>query len=407
MKTNIHILALLMSASIVNAAKPVLSRNLTSIPVSKPSAMPMSKPSPAVPRNPGALQLSSSASNRVPLKPSFNNHAAPNLGSRSLPVKPAAGTITQTSRLNTGISRPPLADPRVAGFSRGNAAGLSAGHDIAGALRDINNLRNVLPEGLKQFGIKGNTPSRSGLDLPNFGDESSFNNGSRGVKNPLDRFSSSKPRDIRGAVSSGRRAGDMDTSGDWPLPNGYMSADGSTHTVTATEHQSSTRHYNPDGKYSGRTEESWGRSLDHTTAQHFDSEGHHTSTVMIERRSDGTEQKTVYREGQAPEVTNSDDTTPTKSCDRNPSEGASLGGASRPGMKQVSGLTNLDLLRQLAEGQQSGGGVNYMVSGRLGSNQVRPDDVGARPRTDRGLSTPSVINPETKGGYTGGGDRPD
>lgn len=377
MKTNILLLALLTSASIVNAAKP------------------------AGPQLSNVRALPATSMNRVAVKPApVATHARPSVGT----------TITKSPSPAASLPRPnsnhsSIPDSRTAGF---RGAG-GAGRDVANAVNEAGSIRGLLPPGLREFGVNGNVPRNSGFQIPNFGSEGAINQGgSQGkVRNPLDRFSSAKPRDIRGAMAGGRRAGEMDTDGCWPMPNGYMGADGSTHTVTGSGHQSTTRHYNPDGKYAGHSDQTWNTDQTHSTTQHYDSEGHHTSTVVVETRRDGTDQKTVYREGQAPVITNSDDTTPTKTTDRSPSEGASLGGASRPGMKQVSGLTNLDLLRQLAEGQQSGGGVNYMVRGRLGSNQVRPDDLGARPRDARGLGTPSAINPETTGGYTGGGDRPD
>lgn len=406
MKTNLLLLTLLVSASIASAAKPVA---------------PMVKSSPAVPRNLGVRPLPSAAVNRVPLKPPFSSSAPlPSSGPRALPVKPASKVNTPVARSSQGFNRALAADPRVPGVTGTKAAGIAAARDAATAARDIGNIRNSLPEGLRKFGIRGNTPAGPGFKVPSFGDEGSFNtpsSSSPGINNPVDRFSKAKPRDIRGAVNGGREGGYWDTDGTWNTgPNEYMGADGSTHTVTSTERQSSTRHYNPDGKYSGRTDEAWNSSMSSVTAQHFDSDGHQTSTVRLERLPGGVEQKTVYREGQStPEVTRSDDPVPTKSgatqsCDRNPSEGASLGGARGPSVKQVSGLTNLDLLRQVAEGQSAtGGNGGYFVNGgRQTMNQVRPVGEGSTGGMTNRVGKIDTLQPTGGGtGSTGGGDRPD
>lgn len=379
MKTSIFLLALLPSASIVNAAKP------------------------AAPQLNNVRALPATSLNRVAVKPApVATNARLGVGSAITKSPLSAASLP---RFN--ISRTSIPDSRTAGF-RG-ACG--AGRDVANAVRNSGSIRGSLPQDLREFGVNGNLPRNSGFQIPNFGSEGSINQGgSQGkIQNPQDRFSNAKPRDIRGAMSGGSRAGEMDTDGCWPMPNGYMGADGSTHTVTGSGHQSTTRHYNPDGKYAGHSDETRNPDETHRTTQHYDSEGCHTSTVVVETRRDGTEQKTVYREGQAPVITNSDDTTRTKTTDRSPSEGASLGGASRPGMKQVSGLTNLDLLRQFAEGQSTtGSNCGYFVSGGArGLNQTNP--VGESSRTGSAARVVKIdpLNPEGGGNSSeGGNNRP-
>ena len=80
-------------------------------------------------------------------------------------------------------------------------------------------------------------------------------------------------------------------------------------------------------------------------------------------------------------------------------------------MKNVSGVTSLDLLRQRAEGSGSNGGNSgYSILGAKGADQVRP--VGEEQQTGivNSKTPPGVEEVDTLGnpGSTGGGgDRPD
>lgn len=335
--------------------------------------------------------------------------------------KPATRSSTNTASRNSVARRTVSNVP--AGIDSKRAEGLKAGREIANGLQSLDSLRGSFG-GAQEFGDvfhqTGNAGhgDTSGLTNP-FNDDRDYGSTPglpAGVNSSRRRGGSSTGlRDIRGDMTNSRRAGDEDTSGDWNTgPNEYMHSDGSRHRTSGTETQGTVSHYNPDGKYSGRTEWSSNRSGDHTTSQHFDSDGQHTSTVVVERRSDGVDRKTVYREGQEAVITHSDESAPakpgTQSCDRNPSEGASLGGATGPSVADVTGLMPIDLVRQFAEGKPAKGFVP-MINRHSSANQVRPAGEGQQ----TGITTrakPSVLTGqglEGNGGHGGtdGGSGPD
>lgn len=326
--------------------------------------------------------------------------------------KPAARASTHTTPRGS-VTRHTVSNAPV-GMDSKLAADLKAGREIASGLQSLDSLRASLGA-VQEFGDVFHQPGNpgrgdaSGLTNP-FNEDREYGStpGLPAGVDPSRRRggSSSGLRDIRGDMKNSRRAGAEDTSGDWNLgPNEYMHRDGSRHRTSGSEHQGSIQHYNPDGKYSGRTDWSSNRSGDHTTAQHFDSDGQHTSTVVVERLRDGTERKTVYREGQEAVITHSDDPAPakpgTQSCDRNPSEGASLGGSKGPSVGDVTGLMPIDLLRQFAEGNPASGGMptTYTVTRHSGANQVRP--VGEGQQT--GITTRAKPRVLTGQGLEGGG----
>lgn len=394
MKTNrLILIALVTSTTLVSAAKP---------------GQPVAKPGFAIPHGSGSFQ---------PVTPGIRSAYAPN---RPAPAMPRPATVSGGATVKPGAAIPrsragasPAAtgDRRLAGFTGNSGAANATGRGIAGAFHAIDVVRGSLPAGLRQFGVHGTTPTTPGFATPNFGDEGAFGRTSpqRQGLDPLARFQPQRGgvKDLRGAVSQGRREGDTDTDGSWNLgPYEYMNPDGSRHVVApGANGQSTTQHYAPDGKYTGRSDSQ--SSLDHTTVQHHDSEGHHTSTVVVERRNDGSERKTVYREGQAPEITHSDDVphdgAGDRSTDRNPTEGASLGGAAGPRVRDVIGLKPLDLLRQDAEARETTRAFSPRTRDQMRANQVRPDssDNATTPRRN-GIAVPGAgvdgTNPEAGGG---------
>jgi hypothetical protein len=103
---------------------------------------------------------------------------------------------------------------------------------------------------------------------------------------------------------------------------------------------------------------------------------------------------------------------PNQKIDRSNGD-ISMGGpvnGSGPSVGQAAGLMPLDLLRQFANGERSSGGSNFMTSGRLSANQVRP--VGSEGQTGiGGNQNPVPVNRGSTvvlpGPLTGGGGSPE
>lgn len=310
-----------------------------------------------------------------------------------------------------------------------------------------------MPEG---FAIPGGNARSGGPQAPDmsFG-EGGFQGGD--IKNPLDRFSNSgngTGMNIRRDASEQRKGTVTDQShlslrGD-KLLGAYSSSSGTTQygsSYTQTGESTHVGHSREShgrstfstatvtetrdtrGRLSGTTLET-GYTRDggrHETykAVHYDGRGIVRDVVVVrENNRTGEQTKDVYapdgtlqshsssRDDAPPKEPASQGTQSTQACDRNPSEGASLGGATGPNAKTLSGVSRIDLLRQLGEGQSTGGGPNQMLNGRLGRNQVRP--IGETGTSFGGPNRNGInisINPEesVRGGSntTGGGDRPD
>lgn len=425
MKTNLFILlALGTSASLTHAAG---------------LSIPSVKVSPAVPKNLGVHSLP--ATSRIPLKPAISGSSLPKGVPHVLPPKHFPASSSSAFRPNgiaslksssaaklpslNNINRAATTDPRVAGFGGAKGAGMNAGFDAVNALKDMNGIRNTIPDSMKQFGINGNTPAKPGFDVPNFGDEDSFNGGTgnKGVSNPLDRFANAKPRDINDSFNKSRqgtRAGDRPMSSfgrelsrqgsrDGRIIYGSNGNDRTSYSSRGPGLHNTTEHRDPGGRTTGYTDDYMNLAENRTTTDHYDANGTFKGSETITIRGDGSSQcKDVAADGSVV-VTEKDSTghvTTTQGCDRNPSEGASLGGASGPSVRDAIGLKPIDLLRQQAEGQQTTRTLNPRTREQFGNaNQVRPDSSeNARTPARRNQTTVGQIisiNPEV-----GGGDDP-
>jgi len=392
-----------------------------------------------------------------------NSASSPSIGNQS--GKLGVALVTGNSAGGPSIGDPRGKLGRTGNFDRGPALGnqgkipdavqhgREAAEAAAAARAAFGSSLAGMPEG---FAIPGGNARSGGPQAPDmsFG-EGGFQGGD--IKNPLDRFSSSgngTGMNIRRDASEQRKGTVTDqshlslrgdrllgayssSSGTTQYGSSYTQTGESTHighsreshgrststTATVTESRD-TR-----GRLSGTTLET-GYTRDggrHETykAVHFDGRGIVRDVVVVrENNRTGEQTKDVYApDGTLQSHSSSRDVPPakesasqgtqsTQACDRNPTEGASLGGATGPNAKTLSGVSRIDLLRQLGEGQSTGGGPNQMLNGRLGRNQVRP--IGETGTSFGGPNRNGInisINPEesVRGGNntTGGGDRPD
>jgi hypothetical protein len=150
-----------------------------------------------------------------------------------------------------------------------------------------------------------------------------------------------------------------------------------------------------------------------SVTQHQDSNGRTTGYSSVEtiygRCSITTVERTYDRAGHSTSRTVSGDIFcgSRRSCDINPAEGASLGGPIGPTVGDAIGLTDLDLLRQHANGEAPSGGSNFMTR-RTNAVQVRPASPDGTTRGTRRVAPIDLLQPEGRGiNVIGGGDRPD
>lgn len=418
---SILLLALAASAHPISAAKPALPAVTTLKPatsVFKPAfTVPVTPAARPLPK-PGSAPSSLLSQGRLP-SVTPPRQITPPVPSRatSVPRAVPSGVVNRLSpavgNRNPGIQSTPLPG----GMNARHLAGLREGLDVSNNLREMEAIRHALPEGVRQFGHIGNKPQGPGKPNLDIGASADSGFTGREIRNPLDR--SSKPgaglTDIRGAASGSRRASGGDSDGSTSLgPSSSRDSNGVRHSYNPrSETSGSVHHYSPDGKYQGRSDYELDASAagGHTTT-HYDSDGQQTSTVRVDSLGGGVEQKTVsYPDGVAV-TTRTDDPDAEKpgarSCGINPAEGGSLGGpvnGTGPSVNDVSGLVPLDLLRQFAEGRQTGGGSNRMTSGPLNANQVcRP--LGGSGQTHRGRPR-ELTGQGLEGGHgVGSDDRP-
>lgn len=432
MKTNILILlALSTSAHLVSAAKPA-------IPVTNKNV---------VPKNIGVHPAVPSLVRTVTTAPINRSASAPSLvGTRPAPafqgsgaaVKPGIKTSAGSSVGGNRLGH--TTDPRLGNINQG-----AAGQDFQAAcgMKQFGEARGLVPGFAGGFGPQGNRPVGPGAPDMTFG-EGGFKG--HDVRNPLDRSSGAGIglTDIRGGAGSQNKGTETDRShlsvrGQTLLgaysPSGGSTRYGSTSSQTGeSEHvghssngRSSTtvtEQRDTRGRLTGTTLETGhagSRSTDYKTV-HFDGHGRAQDVVVNRENSrTGEQTKDVYGPGgnqqshtSSRDVPTPRDTTPAdgdgskknQGCERSNGD-ISMGGPIGPSVGEASGLSNLDLLRQFAEGRQTTVGGNMMTNARVSGNEVRPDSLGSGPRTTRGIGSPSLTNPEVNGGHTGGGDRPD
>jgi hypothetical protein len=302
--------------------------------------------------------------------------------------------------------------PVVPGLGIPNAAGLLAGREIAEGLRAL--------EGLRHSGLQGLRPE--GFGIPSGGGSTSVKPAIPGESESFTPRNPASPispggrgnglTDIRSGMSSSRRGNGttgLSATGDRVLESEVSTAAGRSGTSTPVE---STTHPNgdvtasttattPDGTTTTYVEVTEHGNGSGTTTTTHGSDGRTDTLTVTRRDAHGdiitTTTSTVYPGGKEHVVTRDGSGRVTaehteyftpgarRSGDRNPSEGASLGGpvnGTGPSVGQVTGLVPLDLLRQFANGERSSGSSNYSLSNGTSANRVRP--VGAEGQTGIG-----------------------
>ena len=429
MKTNILILLAISAANVIASTPAVqlkkspatsgsnynpavsMPRQLMDRPTPAPSvrsSVPMVKPS-AAPRNVNVHPAVPSAIRVVPKAPTFKAPQAPSPGSRSpsnftprvassVPSLKLPSARTE-GRSSAGFAgRPAIsstASDRLGGITGGQGAAIRQGFEVGNALREMKNIRSVIPEGLRQHGITGTMPGGPGKPNLDIGSNGGFSG--RDIRNPLDRNSGFGAGliDVRASSGKGRRgsdADDMSRTGETvavgaarsagrggscaPMTYEGHASGGVTASTTCRDGQGNTSDVevtetqNESGQVTGSVESTHtsNPSTDTITQVWRDPTGtvtgSRTDTLSL---SDG-KQHIVERDGHG-RIVNEIVRTRTRSCgDRNGD--IATGGPVGPRVGEVIGLTNLDLLRQTAEGENSSGGSNTMTSGRISSAQV-------------------------------------
>lgn len=363
------------------------------VPMIKPSARPA--PSSYLPKMPAIRPM-------VPhyVQPRSGGRSTSQRGSSTTPYTPAA--IPGKSPASRNLpAKPPIEIRKVTpGLNLPNAEGLRQGREIANGLQSIESLRGSISS-LREFGDVFHQPGNSGSGSRGnvadpFGNEFG-SGGNREVKNPLDRFSSGRPRDIRGDMSNSRK-GDGSTglsrTGDAILEDETSMASGrdGTHTpVESTTHENgdvtaSTTTTTRDGSTTTTVEVTEYSDGSGTTTTTHGTDGR-TDTITTTRRDstgdvlwsttdsvhEGGKQHRVTRDGSGRVTSDVTEYFRQRSTPRPDPEGGTPVGQRAPSAAQVSGLIPLDLLRQFANGESSSGGTNYMTRG-IGGRQVRPEN---------------------------------
>ncbi len=307
---------------------------------------------------------------------------------------------------------------------------LHHGREVANGLRELDAIRQSLPDGVREFGIPGNASQGSSVPGLQFGEEGEATGfQGRDIQNPLDRFGSGMT-DIRGSRDRSRQGNrsslprlssfgnQLATSGPNTSPveverngndvYGFASTEGGGNHITID-------HYNERGNLVGHSDR-WVSSTPDAgvrTVDVYDERGQFVSSETIVNYNDGsTVSKAVAADGSVV-VTSSDAngevTQYTVECDRSNGDIA-MGGPIGPTVGQWIGMDMIDLVRQFVEGESTSGGENRMTSGTLGSQHVRPDanpNSGSQRNRVRVDSFGTISNPgPATGGGTGGGDRP-
>lgn len=369
--------------------------------------------------------------------------SAPSQPSRFVDAKRALN-VNPGGRDKPGLAIPRFSRNAIPGFDAGLANSLRAGAEIANGLKDAGQLRGRafgtdLPRELPGFTRTGGakrpadpfaennftprTPTAPGHISRNLGGNgltdirSSATNGQKGSghgSRPMSSFgrglSASGPR--VGRVFYGNDGNNRSSSSDSGVGNGGMHTttehrDGRGHTVGYTDSWSTA-----DEAGSRHTTDTYGAN------------GEFTGSETVFEFLDGSIQsKSVAQDGHV--VVTTDDgrgnisqyesagsgAPGTRTVDRNPAEGASLGGPVGPGAAAITGLAPLDLLRQREEGAATGG-TNTMTHGRIRANHVNPGSgndmvpfAGAK-RNNIGSQIGGLAGPTT-GGSGGGSPLPD
>lgn len=354
---------------------------------------------------------------------------------RSTFKAPAAATIP-----NQAPAARNTPDSRLGGLSGQQAAGIQQGREIAEGLASLESLRASFGslEGLGDvFHQPGNAdPSAARNPAETFGEGSSeYDDGSVDIHNPLDK--GSRPgaglTDIRAGASNSRHSTRAEpgtftsfglrlaTSGPHTSSTHIWANGNTTYGSSDTEDGThlTTEFIGSNGHVTGRTD-TWthsGSTGSSRTTDTYDENGVFMGSETITNNDDGSSQsKSVAADGSVVVTENdghghvtqyvSPSSTGSHSRGLRPDENAAQGGLVGPSVQEVIGLTDLDLLRQHANGEAPSGGSNYMTR-RTNAVQVLPPSPDGTTRGTRRVAPIDLLQPEGPGvNVIGGGDRP-
>jgi len=415
------------------------------VPMIKPRARPA--PSSYLPKMPAIRPM-------VPqhLQPRSGGRSTSRRGTSAAPSTPA--TFPGKSPASRNLPAKPQVEIRkvIPGLNLPNASALREGREIVEGLKALDSLRNsgfqnLMPEGLSGNGNRG--PA---------GPSDPFTNHGTGMRDPKAPGHVSGRRsgltDIRGSAGRGTRGyqgdgqqerggaspNDVSRTGESIFSAGRESRFGRgsgfsgsasepsyerneengdiimsvnfTHPDGTHGRYSVTEHHNNDGSVSGTTEhtavEKPNSSVTSTEVKR-DATGGVVAQGRVVVNPDGSGGESGTASGTPGPQS---DKPGARSIDRSNGD-VSMGGpvnGSGPSVAQAAGLVSLDLLRQTADGAQSGGGANYMTTGRIDTNQVRP--IGSEGQTGiGGNENPVPVNLGSTvvlpGPITGGGGNPE
>ena len=432
MKTKLTLLLALATASALHAEKPGFNgpRAFSNAPASRPIPSGGGSSSSRV----NAGQIIGIARNLLPLVQSMSTPPAPRYAPPPRQIRPVAAKKPvvakkpATNRSSGSSFKAPTAaaipnnaptarntpDSRLGGLSGQQAAGIRQGREIAEGLASLESLRASFSEvpGLENvLHQPGNPGATADNPAATFGEESNeFDDGSADIHNPLDKNSgpSAGLTNIRSRAANSRQALDPTAETIQEDLEGDDTPSGRPHSEMTVNPDGST-----DTSETSTVEGENGQLRAITVTQHQDRNGRTTGYSSVEtiygRCSITTVERTYDRAGHSTSRTVSGDIFcgGRTRCDINPAEGASLGGPVGPTVGDAIGLTDLDLLRQFANGEAPSGGSNYMTR-RTNAVQVRPASPEGTTRGTRRVAPIDLLQPEGRGiNVIGGGDRPD
>lgn len=326
-------------------------------------------------------------------KPSVAKKPATNRSSGSSFKAPAAAAIP--NQTPTARNTP---ETRLGGLSGQQAAGIRQGREIAEGLASLESLRASFSEvpGLE------NVFQQPGPATPNpaetFGEESNeFDDGSADIHNPFDKNSGPGAglTNLRSRAANSRQA--TPATRDQMTPTAGRVFD-SASRLTFGSGSSST-----GGTPVYREDESTGDIV--VEQRGTDANGQPAAVVVVEYGTAsgqvlGTKELVYHTNEHGKQVIDVVTRDPqgrvissgTTACGLDPETAASLGGPIGPTVGNAIGLTDLDLLRQFANGEAPSGGSNYMTR-RTNAIQVRPASPDGTTRGTRRVAPIDILNP--------------
>ena len=436
MKTKLTLLLALATASALHAEKPGFNGPRVSGNVPASRSIPSGGGSSSSRINAG--QIIGIARSLLPLVQSMSTPPPPRYAPpprQIRPVaakKPAVAKKPATNRSAGSSFKAPAAaaipnkapaarntpDARLGGLSGQQAAGIRQGREIAEGLASLESLRASFGsvEGLDDVLHQPGNPGPSDRNpAETFGEESNeFDDGSADIHNPLDKNSGPGAglTNIQRGASNSRKA--TPASRDQMTPTAGRVFD-SASRLTFGSGSSST-----GGTPVYREDEGNGDIV--VEQRGTDANGQPAAVVVVEYGTAsgqvlGTKELVYHTNEHGKQVIDVVTRDPegrvissgTTACGLDPETAASLGGPIGPTVQNVTGLTDLDLLRQFANGEAPSGGSNYMTR-RTNAVQVLPPspDGTSNTRSNRGGFTIDLLQPGGRGiNGIGGGDRPD